>query len=114
MNRSTITALMVTGLLSFGSLPAYSGNDAPVDKGGMPPSTEMNAGPGSENALPPGTIRGGNGDDANGSSTNPKMENGTTSGGSSVGSGSGNESGETDSSGRSGGRSGAGTGNSDG
>lgn len=84
MNRSTVTALTVAGLLSLGALSVYAGSDAPVDKGGMPPSTEMNAGSGPENALPPGTIEGGNGGDADGSSTSPG-----TSGGSSAGSGAG-------------------------
>ncbi|MNF89786.1 hypothetical protein D3C84_723240 [compost metagenome] len=95
MNRSTVTALTVAGLLSLGALSVYAGSDAPVDKGGMPPSTEMNAGSGPENALPPGTIEGGNGGDADGSSTSPG-----TSGGSSAGSGA--ESGKADSSGSSG------------
>ena len=95
MNRSTVTALTVAGLLSLGALSVYAGSDAPVDKGGMPPSTEMNAGSGPENALPPGTIEGGNGGDADGSSTSPG-----TGGGSSAGSGA--ESGKADSSGSSG------------
>lgn len=95
MNRSTVTALTVAGLLSLGALSVYAGSDAPVDKGGMPPSTEMNAGSGPENALPPGTIEGGNGGDADGSGTSPG-----TSGGSSAGSGA--ESGKADSSGSSG------------
>ncbi|WP_338585520.1 hypothetical protein [Pseudomonas sp. MAG733B] len=89
MNRSTLTALTVAGLLSLSSLAAYSGSDAPVDKGGMPPSTEMNAGSGPENALPPGSIGGGNGGDANGSSTSPGSGSGSMSGGSSMGSDSG-------------------------
>ena len=40
MIRSKLTALTVIGLLSVGSMSAFaqsSGNDAPVDKGGMPP-----------------------------------------------------------------------------
>lgn len=61
MNRSTVTALAATGLLSLGSLSVYAGSDAPVDKGGMPPSTEMNAGAGPEYALPPVSIGGGGG-----------------------------------------------------
>lgn len=89
MNRSTVTALTVAGLLSLGALSVYAGNDAPVDKGGMPPSTEMNAGSGPENALPPGTIEGGNGGDADGSSTKPGIGSGERS----IGSGSGNTSG---------------------
>jgi len=96
MNRSTLTAVTVAGLLSLGSVSVYAGNDAPVDKGGMPPSTEMNAGAGAENALPPGSIESGNGGDADGGSTKP----GIGSGGRSVGSGSGNtsaSSGSTDS-----------------
>jgi hypothetical protein len=84
MNRPLLTALTVAGLLSLSSGLAYSGSDAPVDKGGMPPSTEMNAGSGPENALPPGTIGGGNGADANGSSTSPGT--GSANGGSSKGS----------------------------
>jgi hypothetical protein len=80
MNRPLLTALTVAGLLSLSSGLAYSGSDAPVDKGGMPPSTEMNAGSGPENALPPGTIGGGNGADANGSSTSPKTGSSSESG----------------------------------
>ncbi|NUU39249.1 hypothetical protein [Pseudomonas sp. C2B4] len=87
MIKSKLTALMVAGLLSLGSWGAFAGNDAPIDKGGMPPSTEMNAGSGPENALPPGTIGGGNGGDADGSSTSPKSERGAVSGGSLKGSG---------------------------
>lgn len=93
MIRSRWMALTVTGLLSLGSGMAFSGNDAPIDKGGMPPSTEMNAGSGPENALPPGSIQNGNADDANGSSTRPEAGNGPTSGGGSTGSGSGSGSG---------------------
>ncbi len=85
MIRSRWMALTVAGLLSFGSGMAFSGNDAPIDKGGMPPSTEMNAGSGPENASPPGaTIKDGNAGDANGSSTRPETGNGSTSGGSSM------------------------------
>jgi hypothetical protein len=96
MTRSRWMALTVAGLLSLGSgmaLSQSSGNDAPVDKGGMPPSTEMNAGSGPENTLPPGSINKGNAGDANGSSTRPETGNGSTSGGASMGSGSGSGSG---------------------
>lgn len=96
MIRSRGLALLVAGLLSLGSGLAFSqssGNDAPVDKGGMPPSTEMNAGSGPENALPPGAIKNGNAGDADGSSTRPEPGKGSTSGGSSMGSASGSGSG---------------------
>lgn len=96
MNRSILTALAVAGVVSVSSLSAYSSSDAPVDKGGMPPSTEMKAGSGPENALPPGSIGGGNGDDASGSSTSPGSGSGSMSGGSSMGSGSGSGSGGSD------------------
>ncbi|TPG79837.1 hypothetical protein EAH78_08510 [Pseudomonas arsenicoxydans] len=46
MVSTKLTALIITGLLCVGSLSALAqskGNDAPVDKGGVPPSTEMNA-----------------------------------------------------------------------
>jgi hypothetical protein len=75
MNASTLTALTVAGMLALSALPAYSSDDAPVDKGGMPPSTEMNAGPSPDNALPPGAIERGNGGDADGSSIYPKTAN---------------------------------------
>ena len=90
MNRSTLTAMTMAGVLSVSSFVAFgqsSGNDAPVDKGGMPPSTEMNAGSASGNALPPGSIDSGNAGDANGSSTSPGTGSGSMSGGSSMGSG---------------------------
>jgi hypothetical protein len=96
MIRSRWMALTVAGLLALGSGMAFSqssGNDAPIDKGGMPPSTEMNAGAGPEQALPPGAIRDGNAADANGSSTRPETGNGSTGGGNSMGSGSGSGSG---------------------
>jgi hypothetical protein len=92
MIRSKLTALTVIGVLSAGSMSAFaqsSGNDAPVDKGGMPPYSEMNAGSADGNALPPGTIGGGNGGDASGSSTAPEAGSGAMSGGGSSGSGSG-------------------------
>lgn len=88
MNTSKLAALAAAGLLLLGSWGAIAGNDAPIDKGGMPPSTEMNAGSGPENALPPGTIGGGNGGDADGSSTSAGDSRGAKSGGSSMGSGS--------------------------
>jgi hypothetical protein len=115
MIRSKLTALTVIGVLSAGSMSAFaqsSGNDAPVDKGGMPPYSEMNAGSTDEKALPPGAIKGGNGGDANGSSTSPEKGSGAMSGGGSSGSGSGSGSGESGSSGMSGsgGSSGGGTG----
>ncbi len=59
MNRSTVTALTIAGLLSLGALSVYARQRRPINKGGMPPSTEMNAGSGPENALPPGTTEGG-------------------------------------------------------
>ncbi len=74
MIRSTLMVLTVSSVLSISSMAAFaqsSGNDAPVDKGGMPPSTEMNAGSGDGKALPPGSIGGGNAGDASGSSTSP-------------------------------------------
>lgn len=94
MIRSKITAMTVAGLLSLGSWTAFAGNDAPVDKGGTPPYTEMNAVSGPDNALPPGSIGGGNGGDANGSSTSPKKDTGTKSEKGAMDSGSGRESGE--------------------
>lgn len=115
MIRSKLTALTVIGVLSAGSMSTFaqsSGNDAPVDKGGMPPYSEMNAGSADEKALPPGAIKGGNGGDANGSSTSPEKGSGAMSGGDSSGSGSGSGSGGSGSSGMSvnGGSSGGGTG----
>lgn len=110
MISSKLTALTMAGLLAIGSWGAFaqsSGNGAPIDKGGMPPSTEMNAGSGPENALPPGTIGGGNGGDANGSSTSPKSDSGSMSGGSSTGSGSGAGSGGSANSAGTGGSSGS-------
>ena len=110
MNRSTLTAMTMAGVLSVSSLMAFgqsSGNDAPVDKGGMPPSTEMNAGSASGNALPPGSIDSGNAGDANGSSTSPGTGSGVMSGGSSMGSDSGSGAGGSGSSGGSRGSSGS-------
>ena len=101
MIRSTLMVLTVSSVLSISSMAAFaqsSGNDAPVDKGGMPPSTEMNAGSGDGKALAPGSIGGGNAGDASGSS---------------AGSGSGGGSGESGSSGGSG-MSGGGSGGSEG
>ncbi|RON20610.1 hypothetical protein BK660_16285 [Pseudomonas brassicacearum] len=97
-----LTALIISGLLSVGSLGALAqsnGNDAPVDKGGMPPSTEMNANSADGDALPPGSINGGNGGDANGSSTSPGKGSGAVSGGSSMGNGGGDGSGKSGSAG---------------
>lgn len=102
MIRSKLTTLTVIGVLLAGSMSAFaqsSGNDAPVDKGGMPPYSEMNAGSSDGNALPPGTIESGNGGDANGSSTSPEKGSGEMSGGGSMGSGSGSGSGGSGSSG---------------
>uniref|UniRef100_UPI00286D3B5E hypothetical protein n=1 Tax=Pseudomonas sp. TaxID=306 RepID=UPI00286D3B5E len=92
MIRSKLTTLTVIGVLSAGSMSAFAqpcGKDAPVDKGGRPPYSEMNAGTADEKALPPDAIKSGNGGDANGSSTSPKKESGAMSGGGSSGSGSG-------------------------
>ena len=102
MISSKLTALIIAGLLSISSLTAVAqsnGNDAPVDKGGMPPYTEMNANSTDGNALPPGSIQNGNGGDANGSST------GTGSG---VVSGDGNGSERSESAARAGSTSGSG------
>jgi hypothetical protein len=88
MVSSKLTALIIAGLLCVGSLSAVAqsdGNDAPVDKGGMPPSTELNANSADGNALPPGSISSGNGGDANGSSTSPGKGSGAVSGGSGAG-----------------------------
>lgn len=96
MNHAKLTAMLMAGLMSACSWTAFaqsSGDGAPVDKGGMPPSTEMNADKGPENALPPGTIGGGNGGDASGSSTSPGTGSSTMSGGNTMGSGSGSGSG---------------------
>jgi hypothetical protein len=109
MNRSKLTAMTVATLLSLSAVVTFAGSSgAPVDKGGMPPSSEMNAGSGPENAVPPGTIGGGNGGDANGSSTSPGtgMGSGSMSGGSSKGSDSGSGAGGSGSSGGSRGSSG--------
>ena len=91
MIRSRLIAGAAAGLISLSSAAAFaqSGTDAPVDKGGMPPSTEMEAGSGSGNALPPGSIDSGNSGDASGSTTTPGTGSGSMSGGSSMGSGSG-------------------------
>ena len=83
MIGSKLTALIIAGLLSVGSLTAVAqsnGNDAPVDKGGMPPYTEMDANSADGKALPPGSIQGGNGGDANGSSTGSGTGSGVVSG----------------------------------
>jgi len=93
MMKTNVTALALAGILSAsaGAAFAQSSDSAPVDKGGMPPSTQMDAGSttdASGNALPPGSVGGGNGGDANGSSTSPGTGSGSTSGGSSMGGGS--------------------------
>lgn len=111
MVSSKLTALIIAGLLSVGSLSALAqsnGNDAPVDKGGMPPSTEMNANSADGDALPPGSINGGNGGDANGSSTSPGKGSGAAGSGSSEmsGTGGGSESGSADEGSNASGRSG--------
>lgn len=96
MIRSKWMALTMVGLLSISSLAAVAqstGRDAPVDKGGMPPYSEMNAGTSDGKALPPDTIGGGSGGDANGSSIDPGKGSGSVSGGSSMGSGFGSGSG---------------------
>ena len=83
MISSKLTALVIAGLVSVGSLTAVAqsnGNDAPVDKGGMPPYTEMNANSADGKALPPGSIQSGNGGDANGSSTGSGTGSGVVSG----------------------------------
>ena len=113
MISSKLTALIIAGLLSISSLTAVAqsnGNDAPVDKGGVPPYTEMNANSTDGNALPPGSIKSGNGGDANGSSTKSGSGSGSRvmSGGSSMGSGDGNGSGPADSSGSAGSTNGSG------
>ncbi|WP_434562185.1 hypothetical protein J3P95_08725 [Pseudomonas sp. Z5-35] len=122
MMKSNMTALVLAGILSASSVAVFaqSSNDAPVDKGGMPPSTQMDAGSTTEtngNALPPGSVGGGNGGDASGSSTSPGTGSGSTSGGSTMGGGSsGSSSGTGSSSGgsSSGGGSGSGSGASGG
>jgi hypothetical protein len=114
MIRSKLTAMTVAGVLSVSSMAVFAQSDAPVDKGGMPPSTEMNAGSADGNALPPGTIPGGNGDDASGSSTSPGAGSDSMSGGSSMGSSSGSGSGESGSSGMSGSGSGGSSGSAGG
>ncbi|MDO7898327.1 hypothetical protein [Pseudomonas citrulli] len=112
MMKSSMTALTLAGILSASSWAAFaqSSNDTPpVDKGGMPPSTQMDAGRTSDangNALPPGSVSGGNGGDASGSSTSPGTGSGSTSGGSTMGGGS--------SGGSSGSSSGSGSGGSSG
>ncbi|VVO59934.1 hypothetical protein PS880_00747 [Pseudomonas fluorescens] len=83
MISSKLTALIIAGLLSVGSLTSVAqsnGNDAPVDKGGVPPYTEMNANSAEGKALRPGSIQGGNGGDANGSSTGAGTGSGVVSG----------------------------------
>lgn len=100
MIRSKLTTVTVIGVLLAGSMSSFaqsSGTDAPVDKGGMPPYSEMNAGSADGKALPPGTIKGGNGGDANGSSTSPEKGSGAMSGsGSGSGSGGSGSSGNSD------------------
>jgi hypothetical protein len=100
MIRSKLTTVTVIGVLLAGSMSAFaqsSGTDAPVDKGGMPPYSEMNAGSADGKALPPGTIKGGNGGDANGSSTSPEKGSEAMSGsGSGSGSGGSSSSGNSD------------------
>lgn len=96
MIRSKWMALTMVGFLSISSLTAFAestGRDAPVDKGGMPPYSEMNAGTSDGKALPPDTLGGGNGGDTNGRSIDPGKGSGSVSGGSSMGSGSGSGSG---------------------
>lgn len=47
MMKSNVTALTLAGILSVSSMAVFaqsSGGNPPVDKGGMPPSTEMEAG----------------------------------------------------------------------
>lgn len=98
MIRSKLTTLTVVGLLSISPLAAFAqstGRDAPVDKGGMPPYSEMNAGASDGKVPPPDTIGGGNGGDASGSGTSPGEGSGSMSDGSSMGSGSGSGSGES-------------------
>lgn len=96
MIRSKWMALTMVGLLSISSLAAFAqstGRDAPVDKGGMPPYSEMNAGTSDGKALPPDTLGGGNGGDTSGSSIDSGKGSWSVSGGSSMGSGSGSGSG---------------------
>lgn len=118
MMKSHLAAMTLAGILSTSSLAAFAqttGDNPPVDKGGMPPSTQMDAGSTTDtsgNALPPGSVSGGNGGDASGSSTStsPGTGTGSTSGGSSMGgdaSSSGTGAGTTDSGGSSGGSSGS-------
>ncbi|MBV4550992.1 hypothetical protein HU742_007550 [Pseudomonas sp. SWRI102] len=122
MMKSNLKALALAGVLCASPLAVFaqSSDDAPVDKGGMPPSTQMDAGSTTEqtgNALPPGSVGGGNGGDASGSSTSPGTGSGSTSGGSTMGGGSsGSSSGTGSSSGgsSSGGGSGSGSGASGG
>jgi hypothetical protein len=121
MMKTNVTALALAGILSAsaGAAFAQSSDSAPVDKGGMPPSTQMDAGSSTDasgNALPPGSVGGGNGGDASGSSTSPGTGSGSTSGGSTMGGGasSGGGTGTSDSGGSSGGGSGSGSGGSGG
>ena len=64
MMKTNMTALTLAGILSLSSLAAFaqsSSGTPPVDKGGMPPSSEMEAGSKSGtsgNALPPGSVSG--------------------------------------------------------
>ncbi|MBC3350074.1 MULTISPECIES: hypothetical protein [Pseudomonas] len=111
MMKSNVTALTLAGILSISSVAVFAQStdgNPPVDKGGMPPSTEMEAGSNTgdnANALPPGSVQGGNGDDATGSSTSPGTGSGSMSGGSSMGgdaSSSGTGSGTLDGGGSSG------------
>lgn len=109
MMKSNVTALTLAGILSVSSMAVFaqsSGGNPPVDKGGMPPSTEMEASTpsGTGGALPPGSVEGGNGSDASGSSTSPGTGSGSMSGGSSMGgdaSSSGTGAGTSDSGGSS-------------
>jgi len=114
MMKPNMTALALAGILSTSSLAAFaqSSENAPVDKGGMPPSTQMDAGATTDthgNALPPGSVKGGNGGDAGGGSTSPGTGSGSTSGGSTMGGDSSGSGGATGSSG-----SGSGAGSSSG
>ena len=108
MIRSTLTAITVAGLLSVSSAAVFAqSTGAPVDKGGAPPSTEMNTGSGSGNALPPGSIDSGNSGDASGRTTSPGTGSGSMSGGSSMGSGTDGGSGDTGKAGMSSGKKGS-------
>jgi hypothetical protein len=127
MMKPNITALTLAGVLSVSSMAVFaqsSNSTPPVNKGGMPPSTEIQAGSNSDasgNALPPGSVEGGNGGDASGSSTSPGTGGGSTSGGSTMGSpgagasvNGGSGASDSGSGGSSGGGSGSGSGGSGG